>query len=572
MSPPDSAAEDDVVGQAQTHDEARAKAQSNLTDARRIVERLGAEQVLETHISWVLLVGDLAYKIKKPVSLGFLDFSTLDKRRNYCEAELRLNRRFAADLYLAVVPITGDTNVPQIDGPGPVIEYALKMKRFAQDGLFSRLLEDGRLTPALVDELAGMIAALHASAPVCAKQSGYGTVQHQFAPILESLNTIESQIRTLCPEVAQELTPEGLESDVLGRLRDWTEAERRRLVPWLDARLQNGFVRDGHGDLHLGNVALVDGRVTAFDGIEFDEGLRNVDVICDLAFSVMDLQVRGRTDLAWRLVDGYLTQTGDFDGLDGLRLYVLYRALVRAKVALMRVSPRSGAARTGAREETRFVDDARRHLLLAYQQTRTPSRFLAICSGLSGSGKTRIAQILLEQCPAIRVRSDVERKRLVGLDPLARSASRPNADLYAESATASTYERLACCAAQILDAGFPVIVDATFLRAQDRQRYRQIAERQSVPFHLIDVRADEPTLRRRVRVRGACGTDASEADLAVLELQMRTRQPLNAEELDECIAVDNSADGDDDWLRKLCAPVIGRLLTPSARPGPAGTR
>lgn len=524
-------------------------------DAGRLVDRLGAEQILETHISWVLLLGEHAYKIKKPVSLGFVDFSDLEKRRHFCDVELELNRRFARDLYLAVVPITGDAMVPVFDGSGPVIEYALKMRRFDQDCLLSNMIEDGRLTPALVDSLAATIASLHAAAPVCRPQDASGAAQQQLAPVDECLQSIGA------------LLPTGSEHDLarraLDRLAGWLDAHRAAFIDWIASRQRRGFQRDCHGDLHLGNVALIDGKVTAFDGLEFDPTLRRIDVIDDLAFAFMDLERHGRADLAWRLLDGYLERTGDIDGLVGLRLFIIHRALVRAKVALLRM-PSSQAVSQDTTHDTRperFVDDAVRYLQLAVQHVRQPYRFLAICSGLSGSGKSRLAQCLLEQCAAIRLRSDVERKRLAGLAPRDDSASATGAGLYTKDFTQRTYDRLAVSAAAALEAGFPVIVDATFLRFDDRQRFRGLAAQHAVPFHLIEVSADETVLRRRIIARQASGADPSDADQAVLDAQMQSRQPLRPEESAGFIGIDNSADGNGDALLERCAPVIQRLRT-----------
>lgn len=519
------------------------------------IAAFGAEQVLETHISWVLLLGPYAYKIKKPVSLGFLDFSTLEKRRHFCEVELRLNRRFAPDLYLEVIPVTGTAESPALGGIEPIIDYALKMRRFDQSQLLSSLLSNGQLGNELIDDLAATIAELHRNAPVLPASSDLGSPQQQMSALFDSLNLIEARWPDFagCPELALDLPS----------LRRWLEDHRDAKMAQMAGRRAQGFFRDCHGDLHLGNLADVDGHVTAFDGLEFDETLRMIDVICDLAFVLMDLLAHDRADLALRVLDGYLQRTGDVDGLVSLRWYVIYRALVRAKVAILRT-----VGEGDAEHRHRRAFEAHQLIRLAMGQTRPPPTFLAICSGLSGSGKTRISQVLLEACSAVRLRSDIERKRLLGMAASQRSGSGPGEGLYTQDLTTQTYDELLRRAATVLQAGWPVIVDATFLRFADRQHFRDLAIRLSVPFYLIEIVADAAVLRRRVMARWTAAKDASEADVAVLERQIQTREPTRAEELAESVVIENSTDGDDLWLQTLCEPAIRRLLGRDAIDGP----
>lgn len=494
-------------------------------------------RVIETHISWVLLTGRYAYKIKKPVDLGFLDFSTLDERRHYCEEELRLNRRLAPRLYLAVVPITGSVARPAIGGPGPVIEYAVKMHQFDPGDQFDRLLAAGRLGPGLIDDLASLIARFHAGIDRAAPDSPYGTPQRVHQPVAENFTQLRPLVTTRSASARLE------------RLHAWCEATHRRLATVLRQRKDTGFIRECHGDLHLANITLFDGEITAFDCLEFNASLRWIDTMSEIAFLTMDLEAHDQRGLAYRFLNGYLHHSGDYAGLHVLRYYQVYRAMVRAKVACLR---RAQTGRERCDEDTQF----RAYTGLAERYTRPPGRALVITHGLSGSGKTTLTTPLLEACGAVRLRSDVERKRLFGLPPEAHSDSRIGADLYSPAATRRTYDRLATLGETIVAAGFPVIVDATFLKRAERDRFRDLATRLGVPFLILDFHAPQALLRRWIRERAARGRDASEADLAVLDHQTATREPLTDEERQTVLEIDTGTDVD---LSRLAVAVRRRL-------------
>ncbi|MBK7473013.1 MAG: phosphotransferase [Betaproteobacteria bacterium] len=283
-------------------------------------------ELLETHISFVLVAGDFAYKLKKAVKLPFLDFSTLDARRYYCEQELRLNRRYAPQLYLDVVPVTGSAGNPDVGGAGPAIEYAVWMRAFAQQDLASRVLQRGALSPQHIDALAARVATFHESIARAGVESPFGTPAVIRQDALDNIDEIGRL------PGATGATP-GLD-----RLRQWTESESAALAGTFLRRRAGGFVRECHGDLHLDNIALVDGEITPFDGIEFNDELRWIDVMNEIAFLLMDLRYRGRPDLAARFLNAWLEHTGDYPGLAVLRYYVVYRALVRAKVAFLRAA------------------------------------------------------------------------------------------------------------------------------------------------------------------------------------------------------------------------------------------
>lgn len=496
-------------------------------------------RVLETHLSWVFLTGRYAYKVKKPVDLGFANFTTLERRRRYCEEELRLNRRLAPALYLDVVAIRGEARAPRIGGTGPVLDYAVKMREFPQRALASRRIAGGGFGAAEIDAVAALIAQFHAAAPAARRASRHGTPRAVLAAAQQNF------------EQLQPLVNAGREQRALRALRRWTEREHRALRDVFARRRREGFVRECHGDLHLGNIALIDGRPLPFDCIEFNLAFRWIDVMSEVAFLAMDLEDRGQRALAWRFLNRYLEATGDYAGIPVLRFYMVYRALVRAKVHLMR----SRQPHLPRREKTRLSRAFREYLQLAARCAAPGRAALMITHGPSGCGKTTATQPLIELLGAVRIRSDLERKRLHRLAPLAASGSGLDAGIYTRAAGAATYRRLGALARTIVRAGFPVVIDAAFLERPQRIAFRALAERLEAAFLILDFRAPVPVLRARIARRRARANDASEADVAVLERQLATRDPLTPAETAAALAVDAAAPlGHEAWR-----PVFGRL-------------
>lgn len=486
-----------------------------LLDPAHYDHPVSAVELIETHISWVLLTGTYAYKIKKSVNLGFLDFSSLEKRRFYCQEELRLNRRFAPQLYLDVITISGTPQQPVLNGAGITIEYAVKMRQFPQEALLDHMLECGQLGPAAVDEVAREVARFHAMIAATPAPTEFGTPAAVQQPVMENFAQIAERSAG---------RPEG---NMLAVLKEWSMAEFTRQHENLAARKENNYIRECHGDLHLGNMTWINGAVTLFDCIEFNPNLRWIDVMSDAAFVIMDLHDRGRSDLAQRFLNSYLEQSGDFDGLRVLNYYLVYRAMVRAKVACIR-----GCQEGLDEEHQRHAwEQARTYLELASRFTRSTRPCLIITHGYSGSGKTTATQYLLEHSSAIRVRSDVERKRLFGLAPHERSQSGLNAGIYSADAHNQTYRRLEQVAREILQAGYPAIVDAAFLKQAERREFQAMADELKVPFVILHLQADNTTLRQRISGRQEQGKDASEATLQVLERQFQNSEGLAPEEI-----------------------------------------
>ena len=477
-------------------------------------------RLIETHISWVLLAADLAYKLKKPVRLPFLDFTTLDRRRRSCEEELRLNRRFAPSLYLDVVEVHDSPGGARFGGEGEPLDVALRMRRFPDGALWSERLVTGALSPAQVDSFATRLADFHRVAPVAGVASGFGTATCHARIIDRVVAAIDAwQSGTAIPEPGWP------------RLRRWLEDEQARLTTFWRTRRSDGRIRECHGDLHLGNVVQLGDEATAFDAIDFDEELRWIDVIDDLAFLAMDLMAHHRSDLAFRAIDAYLQASGDYDALPGLRFSLVERALVRAQVVAL------------AEAEHISPDDpccSARYLEIACALSRSGDARLAITHGLPGSGKTFVSQCLLEVAGAIRVRSDVERKRLFGLRPREATRDRVAGAVYDAPATARTYARLRAVACTALRAGWPIIVDAAFLTRFERAEFAALAAAVASPFSIVDCKADMPSLRRRVAKRLDSGIDASEADPSVLERLAGVAEPLTDEEAAAVIVVDTA--------------------------------
>jgi hypothetical protein len=499
--------------------------------------------VLETHISYVLLTGRYAYKIKKPVDLGFLDFTTLPARRHFCERELKLNRRLAPDLYLDVVTINGPVAAPSLGGDGPVLDYAVRMREFPQDALASRLLARGALGAHDIDALAATVAAFHAAIGVAPPEGDFGRPDVILRVALDNF----AQIRPL--------TTDAVERDELDRLRDWTGREHAARATAFRGRLEHGFVRECHGDLHLGNIARIDGELTVFDCIEFNDTMRWIDVMSEVAFTVMDLQDRGRPDLAHRFLNAYLEITGDYPGLPVLRFYLVYRAMVRAKVARLR-----GAQVGSAAARTELLEEVRGYVNLAKVDARPPRPAIVITHGLSGCGKTTLTQSLLELTGAVRIRTDIERKRMHALGPRDRRPTGIASGLYAPAATDAAYRQAAEMARAVAAAGHVAIVDATFIKRRQRDRLREVASALQVPFVIVTFTAGEATLRDRVARRAREGRDASDADIAVLEHQLRESEPLTADEQACAVAWDAEAPLERARVPDAWQPVLDRVL------------
>jgi aminoglycoside phosphotransferase family enzyme/predicted kinase len=500
-----------------------ARLPESLLEADAYPHLVSQVELVETHISWVLLTDEFAYKIKKPVVLDFLDFGDVDKRRYYCEEEIRLNKRWAPDIYLDVVPVTEAASGAAFTGSGEVIDYAVRMRRFDQSLRLDRQLEAGLLSVADMKELGAAIAMRHKKADRVGEAGRERVLRLTRQFMLDNFEALDGAI------------PDTL----IAPLRDWTLGQLDRHGALLAQRFDAGFVRDCHGDLHLGNLVRLPDGITTFDCIEFSDDLRHIDVVADIAFLVMDLVERGGHDLAAHFLNRYLEATGDYGGVALLDLFFVYRCLVRAKVAVIRSRERDEAM-----DAKRDLDEASDYCGLAARQSAGRKPGLIIMHGLSGSGKTRVSSELMAALPAIRIRSDIERKRLHGIAEDARSESGISEGLYTAAASERLYDDLRNLARIVLDSGHSVILDAAFLHAAPRRSAVQLANEVDCPVVIVDVTAPESVLRSRLSARALARDDASEADVDVLDYQLRTQDSFSESEEALVIGWENVGDID----------------------------
>ncbi len=496
-------------------------------------------ELIETHISWIVLTGKFAYKIKKPVNFGFLDFSTLQKRQFYCQQELHLNQRLTRNLYLDVVSITHQKNKLKVTAGEP-IEYAIKMHQFPQSSQLDNMLTEGKLTTEQMSKIAQMVAHFHQQAAAAENLSNYGNMDAVGQPVMENF----SQITALLQNTEHD--------NILGSIKLWSESSFKRLESKFTHRKQQGFIRECHGDMHLQNMLWLGDPSTiepgkgpmAFDCIEFNENLRWIDVISEVAFLLMDLHNRKQQQLANRFLNDYLEITGDYGSLEILPFYLCYRAMVRAKIAVLSLQQ----PEISTLEKTRLCDEVKSHLKLAscYSQTKNPT--LIIMLGVSASGKSSVSQQLLDKTGAIRIRSDIERKRLHDFNQDDDTANTVNNGIYTEKSSERTYARLFELTAAIMTAGYSVIVDATFLKQQQRAPFKALAEQLDAAYFIVETTAPEETLRRRITERK---NDISDADLNVLDYQLSNRQPLPAEEEKFALSINTTGALDIDQIIEL---------------------
>lgn len=479
---------------------------------------------LETHISWVFLTGEYAYKIKKPVNFGFIDYSTLEKRKHFCEQEIKLNQALASSIYLQMVTINKTAEGYEINGTGEVVEYALKMKEFSQENLLDHLLARNELTVEMVDNIAMQLAHFHMQAERAPSDSPYGKPETVKAPVDENFVQARELLNAFNIATANYLTPlESLEKD--------SEKIFEAIHPTLEKRKKEGFIRSCHGDLHLGNITLIDHQPIIFDCIEFNEYFRWTDVMADVGFLLMDFYDRDRSDLGMRFLNTYLTYTGDYEGLRVLPYYFSYRAMVRAKIQLFSINKDDNEKKREA-YYARFA----KYMNLALNYFHRSPAFLLIMHGFSGSGKSTLANRIAEKLNGIIIRSDVERKRLFDFSP----EKKLDEKAYSSDITEKTYARLHTLTDIILHAGYPVIIDATFLKESQRKGFIDYTKNQKIPFSIIHCDVDASVLIERMGKREKEADAFSDADLNVLKMQQAAYEPLTEEEKKVAVSINTN--------------------------------
>jgi aminoglycoside phosphotransferase family enzyme/predicted kinase len=476
----------------------------------------------ETHISWVILTGHFAYKIKKPVRLDFIDCTALSTRQRMCEQEVTLNRRLATDLYLGVVAITRESGVVSVGGSGEIIEYAVKMREFPEDQELASLLDGGVVSIAEISDLAQRLGDFHQRAPIATAEPGFALTERLSNAVLGNLGSLLSNLHTTAS------------LSELNGLIDWTHDTLHTFLPALRLRERDGFIREGHGDLHSRNIVRWRGRLVPFDCLEFDPALRWIDVMNDIAFLFMDLVSHERADLGFAFLNGHLEVTGDYAGLRLLRFYAIYRALVRAKVDSI---PAGGSPAQRAAMQQRIC----RRLSTAVRLMNRPTPVLVVMHGPSASGKSWLSERLAASLELVRIRSDVERKRLAGLHATTRIEGAPGQGIYDREFSRRTYQHLLTCAEAGLEGGIGIIVDAAFLDGSERRLFQELADRRGIPMVIVSCNADPTILIERIKLRQTAAPDASDAGPEVLGWQLQGSDPLTPVERARSVSVNTAA-------------------------------
>ena len=489
-------------------DPTRERLIAALTEPAAYPHSVGKIEHLQTHISDVFLAGDYAYKLKKPLDFGFLDFTTLEKRRRACQDEVRLNTRLAPQVYLDVVPVCADKQSFRLAEAacknGEPIDYAVRMRRLPQDGLLDRLAAQGKLVRAHLSDIARQIARFHATAERGPDIERYGALDSVAYPVRQNFEQTEKYIGV------------SIGREQHARLQTYSENFLRGHGARFAARVAAHRIVDGHGDLHLRNMCLHDGRVVIFDCVEFNQAFRAGDVMNDIAFLTMDLDARGLPALGNDFLNEYLEWSQDYAGLALLDFYQIYRAYVRGKVAsfLMDATPDPAKREAARREAEEYFTLAERYLA-----PRTPG--LLITCGLSGSGKTTAARRAATALSGVIVRSDAVRKHLAGV-ALDEDASAPfGQGIYNPELGARTYQTLLDHARAIVDAGRWAILDATYNSRAARDAVARLARERDVPFAIVHCLAERDELARRLQQRAVENSDISDADVAILDEQVR---------------------------------------------------
>lgn len=478
----------------------------------------------ETHISWVILTGEFVYKIKKPVDFGFVNFSSIDLRKSYCEEEVRLNRRTAPALYLGVVSLCENHGQLNFSGQGQVVDYAVKMRQFDPDALLSSVLKNHSPSKGFIQTLAYDLARFHGQA--IAAGNDFDVVGSVTLPVVENFRQIK-QLDSLV---------ESDEHKLLDTLEVWSLTALKNLEPTFYQRHKRNRIKECHGDLHLGNIAVVDENPLMFDCIEFNDQFRWIDCASDLAFLIMDLEFHGYPDIANNVLNRYLEYSLDYHCLSVMNFYKVYRAMVRAKVALLAASqaePGTEPMRSAQKEFNEYVQ-------FAADSIPEKSPFLVLTSGVSGTGKSTFATEFCAYSDAIHIKSDVVRKRLAGLAPTDNSEDVPGLNLYSEDSSQRTFAKLHELASFLLSLGYGVVVDATFLTVQDREPFLTLARDRGIAVVIAHLMAPEEVLGARIEQRLQLGLDSSEATVAVMGEQLKRVEGFNRLEKNCVIEIDNA--------------------------------
>lgn len=468
---------------------------------------------IETHISVVFLTGDYAYKLKKPVDFGFLDFTQIPQRLKFCQKELELNQRTAKDLYLAVISLYENDGIislkPSRNSQSP-IDCILKMRQFNPGHVLGNYLQSHSLSSSQISALASQIADLHLHSKVVEAKSEFGEPEIALKPMLDNFPSLTRFLNSL-PNSNQALQS-------LEKIQKTTLQQFESVKSLLINRKQNGFIRNCHGDLHLDNITLVNDSPMLFDAIEFNDYFSHIDVISDMAFLLVDLDFRGRPELAWVILSYYLHFTQDYSALQILGFYKVYRAMVRAKISALQAEQNS----IDSPKYNELKEKTLRYLDLANQlQTKHAKPKIILIQGISGSGKSVLAQRLVKYFDAIIISSDRTRKKLFKIEPTERVDLDVRPSLYSESMNQKTYETLLNNARLAITSGCNVIIDATFLKKSHRDKFYELAMTLEVECYLLSIHVDERLALESIKHRNLANNDPSDADEKIMQRQMK---------------------------------------------------
>lgn len=455
----------------------------------------GSVELIQTHISYILLTPEFAYKIKKPVDFGFLDFTTLEKRLFFCEEEVRLNKRLAPGVYLGVAAVVKKDGGFEMEGAGKPVEYAVKMRRLPEESLLEYSLLSGEISNSTITRIASAIAAFHGTAATDERISSFGS------PALIKKNTDENFAQTVA------FAGRAISKGLFERVREYTGDFLKRNGELFIRRVNEGFIRDCHGDIHSGHISISDG-INIFDCIEFNERFRFSDTVADAAFLSMDLDFHNRADLARLFESSYFAATGDTEGRALLDFYKCYRAYVRGKVEAFK----SAEPEVAAGERSDALLAARRHFHLSGLYSSGGWRpTLAVVCGLSGTGKSTVAALIAEKASFVRLSSDAVRKELAGVKPSEHRREGWGRGIYSEEFTERTYGELVRRASSLLKEGRSVVLDATFSKRRFIDAARSASAWRRAEFHIIECAASDGTVKKHLLERKAGEEESAEA-------------------------------------------------------------
>ncbi|MFH1169134.1 MAG: AAA family ATPase [Chloroflexota bacterium] len=477
-------------------------------------------ELVQTQMSFVLLAGELVYKIKKPVDLGYLDYTTLDRRRFYCQQEVELNRRLCAEAYLGVVPVVRRQGRYFLEGKGKALEYAVKMRRLPREAMMDVLLAEGRLSPPMVAGVAERLAEFHSRAQTSETISAFGSLEAISGNAEENFS---QTVKYIGSTIAQQN---------YRRIKDYSEGFIRDNADLFRQRADGGRIRDCHGDLHAAHICFSTGGICIYDCIEFNDRFRYCDVASEIAFLAMDLDHYGRADLSNHFVSAYAAQSHDSELKRLLNFYKCYRAYVRGKVACFNLDD----PYVGLEEREAARKAAASYFDLAHAYTR-PKPLLLITVGLAGSGKSTLAQALAGMLGLVVISSDVTRKQLADIPLTERRFEDFDSGIYSAEFSRRTYDSMLARAEAALRAGSPVILDASFIKSAERLRAKRLAQDANADFFILECRLDDAGLRQRLAQRLKQGS-VSDGRPEILEPQKQRFDPVDEAEAAGHIVLD----------------------------------